>query len=128
MTKLRIRLLSLWLAAVYVAASATAGFAHELPAARGTGPAIDLSAYVLPDGTVPVICINNPAETDAPQAGGQSLCDACLLTSAPGLCASPAEIAAVDFASIRVSQPKASADGVDYAWFRPHAPRGPPAA
>lgn len=127
MTKLRIRLLGLWFAAIYVAASAMAGFAHTPIVTRDAAPAIDLSAYVLPDGTVPVICIYGPADEDAPQAGGHRLCDACLLTAAPGLCVSPAEVAAIDVASIQVSMPLAAPDIWGSAEFRPHAPRGPPA-
>ena len=128
MTKLRARLLGLWFAAIYIAASAMAGFSHAPIVTRDAAPAIDLSAYVLPDGTVPVICINAPADGDAPQAGGHRACDACLLTAAPGLCASPAEIAEIDVASIRISPPLVTADIRANAEFRPNAPRGPPAA
>lgn len=85
-------------AALFVLAQLTLGFAHQplsglsLPS---SGEAqVDLSAYALPDGTLPDLCLNG-------KAGGTALkahpCDACVLTSAPGLAAAPApEIAAPD--------------------------------
>lgn len=81
----RLRLIRQWLLALYVLSMASLGFAHQaliLPA-----PAPDLSAYVLPDGTLPVVC--TPDMGDAPAGSlphlNAALCDACLLSAAPGL-------------------------------------------
>lgn len=122
--KPRIRLPSVWFAALYIAAVATGGITDALFAE----PAVDLSAYMLPDGTVPVICDKGPSDADAPHAGEQRLCDACLPSSAPGLCVLPTEIDAGNFASIGLALPKVSAECAEDAWFRPHSARGPPAA
>ena len=68
------------LLAFYVLAVATLGFAH-LPLAI---PQIDLTAYALPDGTLPVICGVGTGSAPGKQHAGAT-CDACLLTAAPGL-------------------------------------------
>ncbi len=57
------------------------GFAHRIPAASPQ-PDIDLSAYALPDGTLPVIC-HSPAGTD--NGSGNTIfvsdCEFCRLAS-----------------------------------------------
>jgi len=70
------------LLALYVLAVATLGFAHRVPVA----PAVDLSAYALPDGTIPVIC-GTVGERGGTPGGhhARAACEACLLTAAPGL-------------------------------------------
>ena len=77
----RIRVLLLCL---YVLASLGVGFSHG--ALRLPGP--DLSAFVLPDGTLPIICSTNKktnGEESDRTAAHQPRCDACMLTAAPGL-------------------------------------------
>ena len=84
-----------------------ASFAHRVPAASSpaTSPqtSVDLSAYALPDGTLPVIC-HSPSRTD--DGGGTvffSDCEFCRLAGA---------------AILPVS---------DHAWSRPCAAAGFPA-
>ncbi|MEM9473299.1 MAG: hypothetical protein AAGA00_15200 [Pseudomonadota bacterium] len=67
-------------------------FAHSVPAASpqaaSTQTSVDLSAYALPDGTLPVIC-HSPSRTD--DGGGIvffSECEFCRLASAAVLPAS----------------------------------------
>lgn len=71
-----------WIAlALYALTAVTVGFAHK-PA--GSLPrAVELAAYALPDGTLPPICAHDENAPAGHAAAGQ--CDACLLTSAPGL-------------------------------------------
>lgn len=110
--------------ALYALAMVTLGFAHKMPV---TGFAddvrLELAALTLPDGSVPDLCLTGDASgQDTAHAG---VCDACLLTAAPGLGAVasmdlplPADLRLVD-----VSVP------VDALWSRPApAPqsRGPP--
>lgn len=45
----------------------------------------DLSAYALPDGTLPLLCSPTSRAPGAPSGRSIAFCDACLLTSAPGL-------------------------------------------
>jgi hypothetical protein len=56
-------------------------FAH-----RPASAAQDLSAYALPDGTIPELCLTSSGESGLPRAPHLGkVCDACLLTGAPGL-------------------------------------------
>lgn len=58
-----------------------------LPLAHRSGGASlpeELSAYALPDGTLPVICTTGKDPTEAPR-GHATICDACVLFCAPGL-------------------------------------------
>ncbi|RUO99222.1 hypothetical protein [Hyphomicrobium sp.] len=68
-----------FLLALYVLSAATFGFAHK-PITIASS--VDLSAYALPDGSLPFICggKNGPAGKHV-----CALCDACLISAAPGL-------------------------------------------
>lgn len=65
--------------ALYALASLGMGLAHK-PVQSSSTP--DLALYALPDGSLPVLCLTSDGE-----GGGHaySRCQACLLTSAPGL-------------------------------------------
>ena len=72
-------------AALYALAMLLVGFAH-VPLATGAERGPDLSAYALPDGTLPVFCATEGTGPDQPAARhGPQMCDACLVTAAPGL-------------------------------------------
>jgi hypothetical protein len=45
----------------------------------------DLAAYALPDGTIPLLCSPQSGKPGAPSGRSVAVCDACLLTAAPGL-------------------------------------------
>ncbi len=60
-----------------IAASALHAYGHGQPA---IGPSEDLSAYALPDGTIPVIC-SVAGSDDAPPGSGLRLCVFCLTTA-----------------------------------------------
>lgn len=69
--------------ALYALASLGMGFAHkrlEIPSA-----APDLSAFALPDGTLPVLCLTPKTGDPGAPSHVHAPCQACLLTSAPGL-------------------------------------------
>lgn len=71
-------------ALIYALAAALVGFGHAPGAVRAGSPAADLAALVLPDGTLPQLCL--AAGDDAGgTAGSRNVCDACRLTAAPGL-------------------------------------------
>lgn len=55
---------------------------HQVPARSSAAPAtIDLTAYMLPDGTLPVLCLS-PDEGDAPGGGAHRHgCDACRIAA-----------------------------------------------
>lgn len=79
----RLRRLSsakIYLAVLYGLAMLLLPLAH-----RPLAPAeADLSAYALPDGTLPIICWSGAGQSNQPTSA-KRICDACLLTAAPGL-------------------------------------------
>ena len=73
----------LLVAALYAVAMLSVAFAHKVER-RAANDTIDLAAYALPDGTLPIIC----GDQNGPPIHGESgntFCDACRLCSAPGL-------------------------------------------
>lgn len=62
------------------------GSIHQPPQARGVSGGFDAAAYVLPDGTVPELCLSGDGEEDRgaaiPHRHG---CEACRLTALPDL-------------------------------------------
>ena len=85
MATLRRRTLRITATVLLALSALLLGFAHK-PLSLDPSP-YELAAYVLPDGTPPFLC---HSDADAPEAGthhgtASALCDACLLTSSPGL-------------------------------------------
>lgn len=76
--------LKLIVLAFYVAAVASVGFAHR--SANSTPIVLDLTAFVLPGGSAPVIC-GDMADGEAGRGDQHAnpLCDVCQLVAAPGL-------------------------------------------
>lgn len=72
-------------AALYALAMLLLGFAHQ-PAALAS-PAIDLSAFALPDGSLPELCPGSRDDTGA--IAGFLVCEACLLVHGGGLLPTP---------------------------------------
>ena len=82
--------------ALYVLAAITFGFAHRRINFEPSAPPVDLAAYALPDGDLPVLCRGKNAPANA-----HKVCDACALASAPGLPTSTAlGVAAPDHGAI----------------------------
>lgn len=79
-----------WVVALYALAVATLGLAHKPVGFSKQAHAVDIAAYAAPDGTLPVICLTDTGQ-QSPQAAGAGHCDACALSSAPGL-AAPAQL------------------------------------
>jgi hypothetical protein len=78
-----------WVMAGYVLAMALVGFAHHGFAAAGSSAPLNLSAYALPDGSLPSICFDDAGRRND-RTAQHSVCDACLLTAGPGLAAADA--------------------------------------
>ena len=85
MATLRRRTLRLGATVLLALSALLLGFAHKPVSLRPT--AFDLAAYTLPDGTPPFLCHTDADEPDgaAHHDRAGALCDACLLTSSPGL-------------------------------------------
>ncbi len=79
------RYLGLALAALYAVSIALAVNAPHASHAASAQTGIDLSAYALPDGSLPVLCKGDaPAEEQAPTHQGKRFgCDACRIIVAP---------------------------------------------
>lgn len=111
------RLLRL-IAALYALAMLTLGFAHVAVAAPAVPAGVQLS---LPDGSLLSLCLNEGTDGVATQVH----CEACVLTSAPGLgaVALPA-VSLPDFVVLAVLSPADDAVPASYL-IQPKA-RGPP--
>lgn len=71
-------------AALFALTAVLVGFAHR--PLESFAP-YDVASWVLPDGTLPDLChvdFDDPS-APVPGHGATAVCDACLLTSAPGL-------------------------------------------
>lgn len=64
-------------------------FGHQ-PLRLGEAGDVDLAAYVLPDGSLPALCLSGEGGTDGSTGAASSLCSACLLTGSFHLCPPPA--------------------------------------
>lgn len=105
------------------------GSVHQLPArAAGASASIDLSEYVLPDGTVPVLCLSpsdDGSSSGAPHAHG---CEACRLAATPELLTPEYGLfQPADYAVLRPPRLPEAAPAPSVLRFR-RAQRGPPAS
>lgn len=114
-----------WVLVFYSLAVAVLGFAHSQSVLLRPTP--DLAAFMLPDGSLPTICFDD-GRSRGPAEARTSVCDACLLSSAPGLeaCASESDVPVS--AVVRLAFHPPSAAVIRHA--QNHVPhlRGPPIA
>lgn len=102
------------------------GFAHQPLAIAETVP-LDLAAYALPDGTLPVFCLTDKDGGQTDKHVHASDCDACRISAAT-LLPQPADIAGrtIEFAAVASIRPVAEI--LPRRVFHPSAaPRAPPA-
>lgn len=123
-----IRALRVVVIAFYALAVCSLGFAHQTASIAASS--LDLSAYALPDGSLPDICAGEAQSSDQhgiPQGASKGLCDACLLTSAPGtVLSADCWIPVKQTASRLLFRDKSPGRVVRAATHVPHL-RGPPA-
>lgn len=115
---------NIYLAVLYGLAMLLLPLAHR-PLAPAT---TDLSAYALPDGTLPVICWSGIGQSKLPKSA-KRICDACLLTAAPGLF--PAELVQLPSAPRVVAELDQAHEAQVQAQFSVNTaayPRAPPAS
>ena len=79
-------------ATLYAVAMLLLGVAHAPLAWAAAKPSVDFAAFVLPDGSLPDLCVvaDGGSGDPPPHHVAATLCDACLLTGAPGLPPPPA--------------------------------------
>jgi hypothetical protein len=106
------------------------GFAHRVPAIESSVPAGDSLAYMLPDGTVPILCLpslhsdaSHHDESGHPRPG----CDACRLCASL-LLPTPTDIVGISTREARPAVFITRRDQVHHQIFPVNAlARGPPA-
>lgn len=81
--------LGLAVALIYVLLSVVVGFAHRPIAVAGVA---DTVVSVTGERVTPVLCIGGAGDERGSGHAGSSICDACLITGAPGLIAAPPQL------------------------------------
>ncbi|BBE70814.1 hypothetical protein [Oharaeibacter diazotrophicus] len=110
-------------AILYALVAVLVGFAHR-PLVLQPPEAV-VAALPLPDGTVPPICGKDGADPAADHHAGAALCDACLVTAAPGLPVAVPAVLAIDTAAVDLPPRRRRATAASLATGPPPA-RGPP--
>jgi hypothetical protein len=85
-----------WLVVLYALSATMMGLAHHHAHANANAKP-DMSAYTLPDGTVPVICFSLGDGSDKTPLGKLTLCDACLAMAGANVPPPCPTVLAVDF-------------------------------
>lgn len=114
--------------ALYALALSLVAYAHKplvLEADAYSVSPTELAAYVLPDGSLPVLCLSGAPGGSTDGAVGAT-CDACLITSSPGLLVAPADSVACPSADDAEPEFPLSAQTLSNAPERIQAPRAPP--
>ncbi|MFN8928364.1 MAG: hypothetical protein ACK5WM_22740 [Rhodospirillales bacterium] len=90
--RLRAAVATLYAVAMLLLGVAHAPLAHAPLARAAAKPSVDFAAFVLPDGSLPDLCVvaDGGSGDPPPHHVAATLCDACLLTGAPGLPPPPA--------------------------------------
>lgn len=101
-------------------------FAHQPPAFAAAAAEGFSAAYMLPDGTLPDLCLSNDVHDPDGKAAVKTGCEACRLSASLLLPQPSADCARVVHAAPAVFPPQQLA-GLSFPVFSPHAPpRGPP--
>lgn len=120
------RYLGLALAALYAASIAFAVNAHAASPVAAAPSGVDLSAFALPDGSLPVLCLGGgSAEKQAPAHLGKRFgCDACRIMAAPLLIAVGAtfEPVSIEIGRLTFEEPVPPPESTQPADIRSRAP------
>ena len=111
-----------WLVVLYALSATVMGFAHHHAHANSQP---DMSAYTLPDGTVPVSCFGMGDGSDNGTPGKLTICDACLVMAGANLPPPCPAILAVDFGPGVVLKPVEQTAALARLIINPTS-RGPP--
>lgn len=119
---LRSRRLRLCVAALYALAMLMLGFSHRLSAIESDSAAA-VYAYALPGGLMQSFCKGDDSASG--KTAGNSVCDACRLSDAPGMVAAPATGPMIALGGRSVTEIVVEAQRVAASICRPVS-RGPP--
>ena len=122
---LRSRRLRLCVAALYALAMLVLGFSHRLSAIESdpAASAVAVYAYALPGGLMQSFCKGDDSASG--KTAGNSVCDACRLSDAPGMVAAPAAGPMIALGGRSVTEIVVEAQRVAASICRPVS-RGPP--
>ncbi|WP_346894255.1 hypothetical protein [uncultured Roseibium sp.] len=114
--------------ALYALALSLVAYAHKPlvfdATANSVSPA-ELAAYALPDGSLPVLCLSGSPGGSSDGAVGAT-CDACLITSSPGLLVAPIDSVGCPSTDDAGPEFPLSSQTLSNAPERLQAPRAPP--
>ncbi len=117
-------MMRVWLVVLYALSATVMGFAHHHAFANANAKP-DMSAYTLPDGTVPVICFGLGDGSDKAPPGKLTFCDACLAMAGANVPPPCPTVLAVDFGPGVVLMPVEQAAALARLIASPTS-RGPP--
>lgn len=112
-----------------VVALALTAFAHRA-APDNAPPATDFLAYVLPDGTLPVLCLTETGDEDSKGGHhqGSAACEFCRIAGSIAVAVPPALSGApIDAARPDTSRTLTTFIGAEPAFWPAAPPQGPPA-
>lgn len=118
---LRRLLLHVLLAGLFALASVAVPRLHAHAASHAPSAVVDLSAYAMPDGTLPELCLSSDGAGDDPPH-----CFACRLVAAPGVLPAAAGSDRPVAEWVVAPAPRADAPVRADAVWRPTAARAPP--
>ena len=99
-------------------------FVHS-PAVSIADDAVDLAAYALPDGTLPVLCLTGGTDDGKGQVDGKS-CEFCRLASSIVLADAPTDFLSCPLSAELPFSPPSSDGFVRQVFSANSPPRGPP--
>lgn len=101
------------------------GLSHQPPLGVGDMVTLDVAAYVLPDGTLPELCITTD-DGEVPHYGAATICEACLIASSAML-PTPVDVVGRRIViALDMTVPSLSDKGYRRLFSANTAPRAPP--
>ncbi len=101
------------------------GLSHQPPPGVGDMATLDVAAYVLPDGTLPELCVSTD-DGEVPHHDAATTCEACLIASS-ALLPTPVDVVGRRMVvALDMSVPSLSDQGYRRLFSPNTAPRAPP--
>ncbi|KPF58775.1 hypothetical protein IP85_08630 [Rhizobium sp. AAP116] len=101
------------------------GLSHQPPLGVGDMVTLDVAAYVLPDGTLPELCVTTD-DGEVPHYGAATICEACLIASSAML-PTPVDVVGRRIViALDMTVPSLSDKGYRRLFSANTAPRAPP--
>ncbi|KPF41488.1 hypothetical protein IP76_21105 [Rhizobium sp. AAP43] len=101
------------------------GLSHQPPPGVGDMATLDAAAYVLPDGTLPELCVSTD-DGEVPHHDAATICEACLIASSAMLPTPVDVVGRRMVVALDMSVPSLSDKGYHRLFAPNTAPRAPP--